>query len=242
MNDPKKMLETFVRVEGDLAGGICPWRWHGYLVAVTPDRNPEVLFACEGGETKRVFVRDDGYEVWSKGMTMFKDPVTGEVLNGKAWKNPFTGAMNVVKPNVIGSKTLYRVEADGRIIGTSVDKEARFPMPPMELKLGFLEIGDKLQITGQRSYPEKRPIPMAEYGTTTAELAQVRDAACPRVEAVFAAAFLAPWQPFLEMPQQPGHALWHAVGRKMEGFDGLSAEYLEQAKVYIPDVLAWAGA
>jgi hypothetical protein len=104
-------------------------------------------------------------------MTMFKDPVTGEVLNGKPWKNPFTGAMNVVKPNVIGSKTLYRVEADGRIIGTSVDKEARFPMPPMELKLSFLEIGDKLQITGQRSYPEKRPIPMAEYGTTTAELA-----------------------------------------------------------------------
>ena len=83
---------------------------------------------------------------------------------------------------------------------------------------------------------------MAEYGTTAAEMAQVRDTSCPRVEAVFAAAFLAPWQPFLEMPQQPGHALWHAVGRKMEGFDGLSAEYLEQAKLYIPDVLDWVNA
>lgn len=239
---PKKILDTFIRVQGDLTGAVCPWRWHGYMVAVTPTENPRILFACEGVETKKVLVRDNGFELWSKVMTMFKDPESGEVLNGKPWKNPFTGAMNTVKPNIIGSKTLYQVLDNGTIIGTNVDKDAKFAMPPEELKLNFTILGDKVQVFGQRKYPDRRPIPLAEFATTTADLGHVRDAKRPRVDAVFAAAFLAPWQGFLEMPQQPGHSLWHAVGRKMEGFDGLSPEYLEQARTYIPDVLDWVKA
>jgi len=251
MTTPKKILDAYIRVQGDLTGKVCPWRWHGYMVAVTPTDNPRVLFACEGVETKKVFVRDNGFELWSKVMTMFKDPDTGEVLNGKQWKNPFTGAMNTVKPNIVGSKTLYTVAADGTLLGTKIGTEANpflkdqdgakpAAPPPEELKLKFTVLGDKVQIFGSRKYPDKRPIPLAEFGTTTAELAHIRDINRPRVESVFAAAFLAPWQSFLEMPQQPGHAVWHAVGRKMEGFEGLSPEYLEQARIYIPDVLDWA--
>ncbi|MDX2144944.1 MAG: DUF1838 family protein [Rhodospirillaceae bacterium] len=256
MSTPKGILDTYIRVQGDLTGKVCPWRWHGYMVAVTPTENPKVLFACEGVETKKVFVRETGFEMWSKVMTIFKDPDSGEVLNGKTWKNPFTGAMNTVKPNIVGSKTLYTVSDTGTILGAKVGDEPNpflkdqagakptAPPPPKsapdEMKLQFIVLGDKVQIAGQRKYPDKRPIPLAEFGTTTAELADIRDTKKPRVEAVFAAAFLAPWQGFLEMPTQPGHAVWHAVGRKMEGFEGLSPEYLAQAKIHIPDVLAWA--
>jgi len=251
MTEPERILDTYVRVQGDLTGKVCPWRWHGYMVAVTPTENPKVLFACEGVETKKVFVRPNGIEMWSKVMTIFKDPDTGEVLNGKTWKNPFTGAMNTVKPNIVGSKTLYTVSDKGVVIGTKVGNEPNpflkdqagakpATPPPDELTFKFIVLGDKVQMFGQRKYPEKRPIPLAEFGTTTAELAHIRDTKRPRVEAVFAAAFLAPWQGFLEMPTQPGHAVWHAVGRKMEGFEGLSQEYLEQAKIHIPDVLDWA--
>ena len=42
------------------------------------------------------------------------------------------------------------------------------------------------------------------------------------------------------MPDQPGHAVWHAVGRKTRGFHELTPEYLAEAERYIPDVLAWA--
>jgi hypothetical protein len=241
MSTPRQILDTYIRVQGDLTGKVCPWRWHGYMVAVTPTENPKVLFACEGVETKKVFVRADGIEMWSKVMTMFKHPDTGAVLNGKPWTNPFTGATNIVKPNIIGSKTLYTVSDRGTILGARLGEDGKpLAAPPDELTLDFTVLGDKLQIAGQRKYPERRPVPLAEFGTTTAELAQVRDAARPRVEAVFAATFLAPWQPFLEMPDRPGHAVWHAVGRKMEGFEGLSPDYLEQAKLYIPDVLDWA--
>jgi hypothetical protein len=251
MTEPKRILDTYIRVQGDLSGKVCPWRWHGYMVAVTPTENPKVLFACEGVETKKVFIRENGIEMWSKVMTMFKDPDSGEVLNGKPWKNPFTGAMNTVKPNIVGSKTLYTVSDKGVVIGTKVGNEPNpflkdqpgakpAAPPPDELTFKFTVLGDKVQMFGQRKYPEKRPIPLAEFATTTAELAHIRDAKRPRVEAVFAAAFLAPWQGFMEMPAQPGHAVWHAVGRKMEGFEGLSPEYLEQAKMYIPDVLEWA--
>ena len=58
--------------------------------SATPDRNPRVLFAAEGCETKR-FKRlgENRYEVWSKVMTVFKDPETREILNGKEFRNPY---------------------------------------------------------------------------------------------------------------------------------------------------------
>jgi len=60
-----------------------------------------------------------------------------------------------------------------------------------------------------------------------------------QVEAVFASTFIAPWQAFLDMPQQPGHAAWHAVGRETRGFHEVRPEYVEQARKHIPDGLAW---
>ena len=64
---PERLFDNFVRVRCNREGGIAPWWWSGVYMAVTPDRNPKVLFAAEGCETKR-FVRldENRYEVWSK--------------------------------------------------------------------------------------------------------------------------------------------------------------------------------
>ena len=75
-----------------------------------------MLFAAEGCETKRVERLDENrYEIWSKVMTVFKNPETGEILNGKEYRNPFTGEMNQVEPNVIGSHMILEPDEQGRI-------------------------------------------------------------------------------------------------------------------------------
>jgi Protein of unknown function (DUF1838) len=234
-----RALELFdhIRIQGDLTGKVAPWWWSGPYVAVTPEQNPRVVFMCEGCETKKVFRRGaNEYEVWSRVMTVFKDPESLEILNGREFRNPFTGQTNRVEPNVIGSKSLLTVGADGAIRVRSLEgpESAGYP-----LRLRWTRSGDRMHQTAARDYPAQRPIPLAEFGTTLAEIAQLADPEAPRVEATFASTFLAPWQRFLAMPKQPGHSVWHAVGRKTRGFDELTKAYLEQAERYIPDVLAW---
>lgn len=233
---PESLFRNFVRVRADLNGGVSPWWWSGVYVAVTPDENPRVLFAAEGCETKRVERLDENrFEIWSKVMTVFKDPETGEILNGKEYRNPFTGEMNQVEPNVIGSHMILEPDAQGRI----TERPAAGGDPAV-LDLSWVRSGDKLLMVGSRDYPEERPIPLAEYGTTVVDVPALNDPGPSRVEAVFSSVYLAPWQRFLAMPEQAGHAVWHAVGRKTRGFHELTPAYLAEAEHYIPDVLAWA--
>lgn len=234
---PESVFRNFVRVRADLAGGVAPWWWSGVYVAVTPDQNPRILFAAEGCETKRVKrLGENRYEIWSKVMTVFKDPETREILNGKEFRNPFTGEMNQVEPNVIGSHMILEPDDQGRISERPADGSGE----PAVLDLSWVRSGDKLLMVGSRDYPEQRPIPLGEYGATVVDVPALNDPGPSRVEAVFSSVFLAPWQRFLQMPEQPGHAVWHAVGRKTRGFHELTPEYLAEAERYIPDVLAWA--
>lgn len=235
--DPHTELLDYLRVNGDLDGSVSPWLWTGVMIAVTPSANPRVLFACEGCETKKIVRRENGvWEVWSKVMTCFKDPQTLEILNGREYVNPFTGRSVRVAPNVIGSRSLLSVDAAGRIRMRAADTP---DAQGLVLTSHWVRNGDKVQHSVSRELPEKRPIPLGEWSTATVGLEELFDERRSRVEAVFASTFLAPWQSFLDMPQQPGHAVWHAVGRKTRGFHEVSPEYMEQARRYIPDVLAW---
>lgn len=235
--DPRVELLDYLRVNGDLEGSLSPWLWHGSMIAITPSDNPRVLFACEGCETKKVIRRDERtWEVWSKVMTCFKDPQTLEILNGREFANPITGRTVRVAPNVIGSRSLMTVDAGGAIRMRPVDAPQS---PGVELTSRWVRNGDKVQHSASRKLPDKRPIPLGEWSTATVSRDELLDDRLARVEAVFASTFIAPWQPFLEMAQVPGHAVWHAVGRKTRGFQEVSPEYMEQAHRYIPDVLAW---
>ncbi len=236
MTDPHKVLNTYIRMQSDISGKVTPWAYHGHVLAVVRDQQAQVLYDCEGAETKKVFVRDDGFELWSKVMTLFRNADTGEVLVGKPWRNPITGARNTVTPNVIGSKTLLTVE-DGKIIERRSINDA--PARPVELSGHFTVYGDKVVMEFKRNPPRPWPVETKSFATNTAELAHVRDPSRPRIEATFSGSDIVPWQSFMDMPPGLGHAVWHTNGKKMHGFDELSEEYLEQARIYIPDVLDW---
>ncbi len=236
-SDPRVELLDYLRINGDLEGSLSPWLWTGAMIAVTPTANPVVLFACEGCETKKILRRENGvWEVWSKVMTCFKDPQTLEVLNGREFANPFTGRRVRVAPNVIGSRSLMSVDAAGAIRMRPVDAPGS---EGVVLTSNWVSSGDKVQHSASRKLPDKRPIPLGEWSTATVSRDELFDERLARVEAVFASTFIAPWQPFLDMAQVPGHAVWHAVGRKTRGFHEVSPEYMEQARKYIPDVLEW---
>ncbi len=198
MTDPRKILNTYIRMQSDVSGKVSPWRFHGYVLAVRPNEPARVLFAVEGAETKKAFVREDGYELWSKVMTMFKDPVTGDVLNGKTWQNPFTGVLNTVQPNIIGSKTLYRVSESGVILEEKSINGA--PAKSVEFKMDFLVLGDKVQMEARRNPPRPWPLETMSFATNTAELAHIRDSERPRIEATFSGSDVVPWQGFMDMP------------------------------------------
>lgn len=252
--DPSQELRNYMRIQGDLSGKPAPNAWRGYYIAVTPDENPRIVFDCESCETKKVIPQgDDRYEVWSKVMTIFKDPETGEVLNGKTYKNPWTGEDNLVEPNIIGSRSQYYVGDDGRVTSAQFARDTNAakgenwsaeidPNMVSALTLTWTKMGENVQMVGQRKYPEKRPIPLAEYGTTTIPMEQILDPSLERVDSIFGIVFLAPWQGFLNMGSRAGSSVWHCVGSKLMSFDDLSPAYLEQAERYIPDVLAWGDA
>ena len=148
---PESVFRNFARVRADLAGGVAPWWWSGVYVAVTPDQNPRILFAAEGCETKRVKrLGENRYEIWSKVMTVFKDPATGEILNGKEFRNPFSGEMNQVEPNVIGSHMILEPDDQGRISERPADGSGE----PAVLDLSWVRSGDKLLRVDSRDYPE----------------------------------------------------------------------------------------
>lgn len=147
---------------------------------------------------------DIRYEVWSKIMTVFKDPNSDEVLNGKVYRNPWTGEENLVAPNIIGSRSLYYVGTEGKITSAQFARDTNAkkgenwsaeidPKMDSALTLTWTVMGDNIQMVGQRKYTDQRPIPLAENGTTTISLDQIRKPDLQRIGSVFEIVFLAPW-------------------------------------------------
>jgi hypothetical protein len=252
-NDPVKELRNYLRVMADLDGSVAPWWWTGHMMAVLPDENPRILFRAEGVESKQVMEvgKDGDYIVRSKVMTMFRDPDTNEILNGKNYTVPWTNEAVQVKPNVIGSVTRY-FSKDGKVQQTIISNETGASISGLrnnqvlannqtdELGLTWRVCDGKVFLHGKRKYPEKRPIPLAELGTQIIAGNEIADEKLTRFNNSFSAVFLAPWQGFLNLAgKKQGHSVWHATGHKVKGLDSLPSDYLAEAEKHIPDVLAW---
>ena len=117
MDDPEKSFINYVRLMGDTSGRLSPQWWRGGYMGVFEDRNPELLFRLESCEMKRCLrVSDHEYEFQLRTFTMFLDPVSGEILHGKRWRNPVTGKEVLVEPNISGADNIVKL-VDGEILG-----------------------------------------------------------------------------------------------------------------------------
>jgi len=94
-------------------------------------------------------------------------------------------------------------------------------------------------MNGYKDRPAKRPLPMKEFATSFVDRAAAAELRPPRLMTRFNSTFVAPFQPWMEMPDGAGHAVWHASGYDVDGVDALPAEYESQLHKYRPDMADW---
>ncbi len=236
MLDPKKDFMNFLRAQGDLSGLISPQWWRGAYLAVYNDRNPELLFRMEGCEMKRIVdLGNDRFEFQYRIFTSIKDPVSNKTLNGQQWLNPITGKHITIEPNTSSAERIVSL-TDRGIVETRPGKNLEAVIHSL-----WTAQGPYVMHNGYKDRPAKRPIPLKAFATTFIDRAAAADFTAPRLETRFNTTFIAPFQPWLDMPANAGNAVWHSSGHKARDVESLPKEYLSQLFKYRPEITEWIG-
>jgi hypothetical protein len=236
MDDPEKSYINFVRLMGDTSGRISPQWWRGAYMGVFEDRHPEPLFRLESCEMKRCLrVSAHEYEFQLRIFTMFRDPVSNEILHGKRWRNPITGKDVVVEPNVSGADKIVKL-VDGNILDIVPARGTE-----MRVNLWWSAQGPYMMAHTYRERSKDRVIPLQDYLTLFGDRAAAADFAAPRLETRFNTTFISPFQRFMETPKDAGFSVWHASGHKAESIASLPSAYRSELTRYRPELSEWIG-
>ncbi|MEM1092542.1 MAG: DUF1838 family protein [Pseudomonadota bacterium] len=236
MREPEQAFRNFLRVQGDLSGLIAPQWWRGAYLAIYPDRNPELLFRMEGCEMKRIVDLGGGrYEFQYQIFTSMKDPVTNETLNGKRWRNPITGKELTVEPNSSAANRTVSL-SDRGIVETREGRDFEAVIHSF-----WTAQGPFAMHAGFKDRPSKRPLPLKAFATSFFDRAAAADFNAPRLDVRFCTNFIAPFQRWMEMPQDAGHAVWHASGHKARDVASLPESYMKELMAYKPEMTDWIG-
>jgi len=237
MDDPEKCFINYVRLMGDTSGRLSPQWWRGGYMGVFEDRHPELLFRLESCEMKRCLRRSaHEYEFQYRIFTMFLDPTSGEILNGKRWRNPITGKDVVVEPNISDADHIVKLDHEA-IVEIIPSRDVRVPTD-----VWWSAQGPYIMAHVSRTRPEDRPIPLQDYITLFDDRAAAADFRAPRLETRFNTTFVAPFQRFMETPTQLGISVWHASGHKADSVASLPSAYRSELARYRPELSDWIGA
>jgi len=236
MEDPEKSFTNYVRLMGDTSGRLSPQWWRGAYIGVFEDRNPEPLFRLESCEMKRCLrVSPHEYEFQLRIFTMFRDPVSNEILHGKRWQNPITGKDVVVEPNISGADKIVKLK-DDEILDIVPARNTE-----MRVNLWWSAQGPYMMAHSYRERPEDRVIPLQDYLTLFGDRAAAADFSKSRLETRFNTTFISPFQRFMETPPDLGFSVWHASGHKAESVATLPKDYRSELARYRPELNDWIG-
>ena len=236
MDDPQKSFINFVRLMGDTSGRLSPQWWRGGYIGVFEDRHPELLFRLESCEMKRCLrLTEHEYEFQISIFTMFLDAASGEILNGKRWRNPITGKDVVVEPNISGADNIIKL-VDDKIVAVRPANGTQ-----AALDLWWSAQGPYMMAHSYWELPEERPIPIRDYLTLFGDRAAAADFSAPRLETRFNTTFVSPFQRFMETPTELGFSVWHASGHKAESVASLPSAYRSELERYRPELKDWIG-
>jgi hypothetical protein len=236
MDDPEKSFINYVRLKGDTSGRLSPKWWRGAYMGVFEDRHPELLFRLESCQMKRCLrVSAHEYEFQLRIFTMFLDPVSGEVLHGKTWRNPITGKDVVVEPNISGADKIVKL-VDGEILDITPKRGLTLPVD-----LWWSAQGPYVMCHAYRKRPEDRVNPIEDYLTMFGDRAAAADFKAPRLETRYNTTFIGPFQKFMETPRDLGISVWHASGHKAESVASLPGRYRSELAHYRPELKDWIG-
>jgi len=229
--DPLVNLHAYMKLFGSLEEVDCPWWYTGIIYAQQERRAPRALFRFEGCEINRYRPNPsgEGYIQSARTLTFFRDLETERMLT--SWVNPLTGQTVTPRANALGGDDSFLLSTTGLRFKTQIGK-----VPDRPLKLNWAANGDTLWLIKDRGLPDA-PQPWLECSSVFGRIAEIADPAVKRATAWFSSTYLAPWLPWMEMGETPGHLVWHAAGRKLNSVDELPAEYLARARREAPQQL-----
>jgi hypothetical protein len=231
LDDPLVNLHGFMKLYGSLEEVDCPWWYTGIIYGQQERQAPKPLFRFEGCEINRYRPNPsgDGFIQSGRTLTFFRDLETERMI--ETWANPYTGRTNAVRSNMLGGDDSFLLSVNGLRFKTQLGK-----VPDKPLRLHWSVQGDMIWLTKDRGLPEM-PQPWLECSTTFGWVKDFADPKTKRAESWFASTYVAPWLPWMEMGDTPGHVVWHAAGRKLKSVADLPPEYLTRAREEAPQQL-----
>jgi hypothetical protein len=231
-DDPAVNVDCMVRMLGSLDAVDCPWWYTGTIYAQRERQAPVKLFRFEGCEINH-FVRapSGAYQMHARTLSFFRDWDTGRLMT--EFKNPITGKTNQVNANVLGGNDWMEFSTTGVTLG----RMAMTP-PGQPYRPNWQVSGDLVWVITDRGIPQAPVQPILEAQSVFASATQLNDRSLRCVDAHFSSTSFSPYPRWLEMPNEPGHTIWHASGRKLKSIDELPAEYLDRARAMFPGQLS----
>ena len=218
-------METWLRLKGDIAGGLT-YEWAtGTAYGVPQDADGVALFSIES-VTIRQFRRlaEDVYEERTIACRLYKDADSGAFID--EFINPLTGKRTELRiPCGPGQPVRYSPERVGLLV--DVPWDSSILDRPVILEL--LRAGDQV-IIRRRAFSAftpaggkvRRELAVDTFALPAASLA---DPGITSLSPSYSWDAVRDWSGFLEMGDLPGHMYWSVVGRKFRRAEELPAEF-----------------
>ena len=231
LSDPLVNLHSFMKLHGSLEEIDSPWWYTGIIYGQQEKKAPKALFRFEGCEINRYRANPngDGYIQSGRTLTFFRDLESEKMI--ETWANPYTGKVLVPKSNTLGGDDNFLLSTNGLRFKSQLSK-----IPDKTLKLNWYAMGDMIWMIKDRGLAEM-PQPWLECSSTFGWVKEIVDPKIKRAESWFSSTYIAPWLPWMDMKDVPGHMVWHAAGRKLKSVNDLPPEYLARARKEAPQQL-----
>lgn len=215
------------------------FQWFGRAYSRVPGEPDRHLFNLDGMNIRQCVSIDDpergpGYRMVSRELMLYLDPQTNEVL--RSFANPWSGTDNdvihVANDPVNGRPTFARTAAGEDIPFDLQDINGNWLMR-IEVPLFYTNpMGGEYQNYVGGTYHATE---IFDFNGDTGELL---DADIPVAYPVVSWVRLAPWLPWMQMGNRVGMMYFNAMGRKLEGFEQLSATMRDEIAENYPEYTA----
>lgn len=226
--DPAVNLREIVRMQGSLDEEDVPWWFTGMIFAVEGEQQPKPLVRFEGMEIYWFRHVPDGFILGGNTVTFFRDVETNEFLH--EFRNPWTGAVDQVKPAVQGGKVGFHYSQEGIRPAKLVEE-----IPDKPLRLQWHAMRDYVWLQHQTVYPPGMPPMHGQRQTMFVPKDKFLDSSIRALPTAFSSVVFMGWLKWMNMVGHPGHVIWHASGVKLRSIAELPTEYRERAEREFPE-------